>query len=76
MTNRGPKGKRRYAMDYIADKTLYAAVMFARKMIREQASPGLSIHKAAQHYSVKMSDVAKYVGQAAGTLSHRKGGAA
>ncbi len=63
-------------MDYIADKALYAAVMFARTMIRSGTAAGLANHKAAKHYAVKIADVAKYVGQAAGTLSHRSGGAA
>jgi hypothetical protein len=53
---RGPHGRRRYAMDYIGDKTLYAAVMFALKMMREGTPP----------------DVARYTGQAGGTSAGRK----
>jgi hypothetical protein len=69
---RGPKGKRRYAMDYIPNKTLYKAVMFARKMIREGTPPGLAITRAATYYGVGVSDVAHYTGQAGGTCAHRR----
>jgi hypothetical protein len=68
---RGPKGKRRYAMDYIADPTLYKAVMFARKMIREGTSPGIANTRAAQYYRVAVAEVAYYTGQAAGTCAQR-----
>src|SRR4051794_3518951 len=69
---RGPNGKRRYAMDYIPDAALYAAVMFARNLIREGTPPGVAITRAANYYEVEVSDVARYVGQAGGTCSHRK----
>jgi len=69
---RGPKGRRRYAMDFIPDKELYKAVMFARKMIREGKSPGLANHIAAQYYDFYISDIAYYTAQAAGTYSGRR----
>lgn len=50
-------------MDYISDKATFAAVMFARKLIREGMSPGLANAKAAKYYKVAVSAVAKYVGQ-------------
>lgn len=65
-------GKRRWAMDFIKDKTLFKAVMFSRHMIREGTRPQLAHHRAARYYGVDPSDVARYVGQAAGTYSHRK----
>ena len=68
---RGPKGRRRWAMDWIGDKTLYKAVMFARHMIREGTRPPIANHRAAQYYHVKTEDVAHYTGQAAGTYAHR-----
>jgi len=69
---RGPKGKRRYTMDYIADPDLYKAVMFARTMIREGKPPGVAISRAADYYGVETADVARYVGQAGGTCAQRR----
>lgn len=69
---RGPQGRRRYAMDYIPDPTLYRAVMFARKMIRDGTPPGVAISRAAGYYKVNVTDVARYTGQTGGTLSHRR----
>jgi hypothetical protein len=65
MKNQGD-GKRKYRMDFIPDKKLYAAVMFARKMIRQGVSPGLANYKAAEHYGFSTSQVARYVGQFGG----------
>ena len=53
-----------YKTDYIPDKDLYAAVMFARKMIRQGTPAGLANYKAARYYGVDSSDVAHFVGQA------------
>lgn len=61
----------KYNMDYIADKDLYAAVMFARKMIRQGKPAGLANYTAANYYGVDMADVAHYVGQAAGRSKRR-----
>ena len=69
---RGPKGKRRYAMDYIPDRRLYAAVMFARKMIREGKPPGVAITVAANHYDFPVGAVARHIGQAGGTVARRR----
>ena len=70
---RGPNGKRRWAMDYISDKTLFKAVMFARNMINEGTPAGIAIHRAAKYWRVETKDVAKYTAQTGGTCSHRKG---
>jgi len=69
---RGPRGRRRYAMDYIPDKTLYAAVMFARRMMSQGTPPGVANTRAANYYGVAVSDVAHYTGQVGGTCAHRR----
>ena len=66
MNNR--KNKTGFA-DYIADKKVFAATMFARKMIREGTSPGLANHIAALYHNVDETEVAKYVGQHAGRVN-------
>lgn len=69
------KARYAYAMDYIADKTLYKAVMFARKMTREGRSPSNAIRVASRYYDVDMSDVAHYMGQVGSRIAHEhKGG--
>lgn len=68
---RGPKGHRRWAMDYIPNRTLYLAVMFARSMIRSGTSPGIAVVRAARYYRVMTKDVARYTGQCGGTYAHR-----
>ena len=57
------KPKYDYLMDYIPDKDLYKAVMFACKIMRGGTTPELAIRRAAKYYDVDMSDVAHYVGQ-------------
>lgn len=68
---RGSDGKRLYRMDFIPDKDLFKAVSFSRKMIREGMSPGLAHKKAADYYKVSKAEVAKFVGQFAGSMSHK-----
>jgi hypothetical protein len=53
-----------YGMDYIPDKQLFAAVMFARKMIAEGTPPEIAISRAAYYRRKPECDVAHYVGQA------------
>lgn len=60
------KAKYGYVMDYIPDKTLYKAVMFARQMIRNGKDPSHAIRYASKYYDVDMSDIAHYVGQVGG----------
>ncbi len=52
MTNKYP---------FIADKKLYAAAMFACKMIREEGFFNKAVARAADHYNVDEEDVAKEV---------------
>ena len=62
-----------YGMPYIKDKALYAAVMFARKLIREDGvPPGAAIVRAAKYYDVWRGDVAHFVGIAASRVKARK----
>jgi hypothetical protein len=42
-TDRGPNGKRRWLMDYIPDRQVFLAVMFARKMMRGRESRPMSL---------------------------------
>ena len=58
-----------HIMDYIKDKTLFKAVMFARKMIRDGTPVGLAEYKAARYYGVKKSDVSFYVSQTGGRVN-------
>jgi len=54
---------RHHTMDYISDKTVYCAVMFARQMIRNGTRPGKANTIAAKYYRVSVHDVARYTGQ-------------
>lgn len=60
------KPRHEYLMDYIPDKDMFKAVMWAVKMIRSGTSPSIAIRRAAYHYDVDMADVAHYVGQRGG----------
>ena len=68
------KPKYEYIMDYIPDKDVFKAVMFARKMIRKGRRPGIAIRIASFHYDVDMSDVAHYVGQVGARKKNEKEG--
>ena len=62
-----------YDMPFIDDKALFAAVMWARKMIREDDVPaGVAINRAADYYDVEPRYVAHYVGIAAQRVKARK----
>jgi len=74
---RQASGQREHLMDYIPPKRngknpLYAAVMFARELMREGQSPAYANGWAAKKYRVKKSDVAHYTGQVGGTVSGRR----
>jgi hypothetical protein len=69
---RRPGGRRRYTMDYIPDRTLFKAVMFALRMMREGTPPAVANTRAAGYYGVGVSDVAHYTGQAGRTCSRRR----
>jgi recombinational DNA repair protein RecR len=57
------KAKYDYLMDYIPNKDVYKAVMFACKMRREGVSVENAIRRASKYYDVDMSEVAHYMGQ-------------
>lgn len=60
------KTKHEYLMDYIPDKDVYKAVMFACKMIRNGTNASIAIRKAAYYYDVDVKDVGHYVAQRGG----------
>ena len=63
----------KYDMPYIQDRALFAAVMWARKLIREkELPPGMAITRAARHYNVRRRDVGHHVGIAAARVKARK----
>jgi hypothetical protein len=53
-------------LDYIPNKRLFAAVMFALKMIRAGTAPGVGNTRAVNYYEFPVSEVAHYTGQAGG----------
>lgn len=63
---------KKYEMDFIPDKKLFKAVMFARKMMREGKKPAIANSRAAKYYSVPVSDVARYTGQTGGRIAARR----
>ena len=64
--------KYNYVMDYIDDKTLFLAVMFARKMIREGTPAQKAIRVASRYYKKDMSDIARFVGQCGARVSNER----
>ncbi|HEY7427513.1 MAG TPA: hypothetical protein VH682_24980 [Gemmataceae bacterium] len=67
-----PRRNRPYGLDYIADRTVYAAVMFALKMMHQGTPPAIANSRAADYYGVAVQDVAHYTGQAGGRSARRK----
>ena len=62
-----------HTMDYIADTTLYHAVMCARWLIRQNLhSPYVACVIAARKFGVRREDVHHYVSQAAGRTAQRR----
>jgi len=59
-------------MDYIPDKKLYKAVMFARNMIRKGINPPIANSRPAKYYKVSVSDVARHTGQTGGRVAARR----
>ncbi len=60
--------RHKHTMDFIADRDVYRAVMFSRKMISDGLRPELAHARAAKYYGVSISEVAKHVGQHAARL--------
>jgi hypothetical protein len=56
-------------MDYIPNKQLFAAVMFARNMMRDGQYPWVANKVAARYYGFKTTAVAQYTGQVAGRIN-------
>jgi hypothetical protein len=59
-------------MDYIADRTLFKAVMFARHLMRKGEAPAVANAIAARYYGVHVSDVAHYTGQVGAYFANRR----
>ena len=55
-----------YVMDYIADKDLYKAAMFAKKMCKNGTAFHTACGIAARTYGVRYEDVQKYMAQSSG----------
>ncbi len=60
--------RQKYTMDFIPDKILYKAVMFARNMMRKGTPPPIANARAAKYYGVSINDVAHYTGQNASRI--------
>lgn len=60
------KPKYDYLMDYIDDKNVFKAVMFAAKMLRQGRNKMQAIRTASRYYDVDMQLVAHYLGQRGG----------
>jgi len=59
-------------MDFIPDKTLFKAVMFARKMMRDGTPPGVANSRAAAYYGFQVHQGAHYTGQVAANCARRR----
>ena len=64
----------RLACDYIPDKGLASAVLFAVKMMREGTYAPLANARAAKYYGVKIADVAFYTGQHSARIKESRRG--
>ena len=63
----------KFDMPFIADRALFTAVMWARKMIREKEfPPGMAITLAARYHKVRRRDVGHHAGIAASRVKARK----
>ena len=60
-------------LPYIPHKSLFAAVQFALKMIRQGTPPGVANWRAASYYGVPVPDVAHYTGMVAGRAKATRG---
>lgn len=67
-------GKKRagYPMDFIPDKELFKAVMFARQMIKQGLRVDISCYRAATYYGFQTCEVAHYIGQRGGRSNAQK----
>jgi len=67
-----PRRHSHYDMDFIPDRILFKAVMFARRMMREGVPPPLANYKAARYWRVRVRDVAHYTGQVGASCARRR----
>ncbi|MBO4555730.1 MAG: hypothetical protein J5706_03150 [Elusimicrobiales bacterium] len=66
MKTKSGKIKPNYRMDFIKNKNVFKAVLFACKMIKEGKRAEHAIYVASTYYEVLKSEVAHYVGQRGG----------
>ena len=66
--------KIRLACDYIPDKKLASAVLFAVRMMRQGTYAPLANARAAKYYGVKTADVAFYTGQHSSRIKESRRG--
>lgn len=59
-------GNHAYSMDYIADKDLFKAVMFACALLKDGKSYTKAIGMASKYYNVNPDDVRHFVSQRSG----------
>lgn len=72
MKTKNGKYRHSYQMDFIPDKELFKAVMFARKMISEGTRPDIAIYRSATYYGYQTYEVGKYIGQRGGRSNAQK----
>jgi hypothetical protein len=72
--NTGGRGGPRqyYGLPHIADKRVFAAVMFALKMMGDGTPPAVANTRAANYYAVPVNEVAHYTGIAASNVRRRR----
>lgn len=70
-TPRYKSGKAKFRMDFISDKELFKAVMFACKMIQQGQHPAQAVEIAADYYDQEEKDVHFYVSQRSGRSQHK-----
>lgn len=61
-----------HVMDYIPDKDLYAAVMFACKMVKDGTDYHDAVRRASRYYDVEADDVRHYMSQRSGRTRANK----
>lgn len=59
-------GNHAYAMDYIADKPTYKAVMFACDMLKKGTNYSKAVSVACKYYGANPYDVRHYLSQRSG----------
>lgn len=72
MITKAGKKRAAYPMDFIPDKELFKAVMFARQMIKQGPRVDIACYRAATYYGFQTCEVAHYIGQRGGRSNAQK----